>query len=92
MPIKLITAVLVLINIAGFITTALDKYKARKGLWRISERTFFIIAAFGGCPGIYTALLLFRHKTRHLSFMLGIPAIFFMQLALIYYLLNKGVF
>jgi uncharacterized membrane protein YsdA (DUF1294 family) len=92
MPIRLITAVLILINIAGFIIAALDKYKARKGLWRIPERTFFIIAVLGGGPGVYTALILFRHKTRHLSFMVGIPAIFFMQLTLIYYLLTKGVF
>jgi uncharacterized membrane protein YsdA (DUF1294 family) len=84
MPLRIIAALLVLVNIAGFITAAVDKYKARRRLWRIPERTFFIIAALGGCPGVYLGLVLFRHKTRHLSFMLGIPAIFFIQLMLIF--------
>jgi len=81
-----IAAVLVLINLLGFVTVAADKYKARRRLWRIPEKTIFLIALFGGCIGIYTSMLIFRHKTRHWRFMAGIPAIFTAQLIILYFL------
>jgi uncharacterized membrane protein YsdA (DUF1294 family) len=80
--------IFLLINITGFITVAMDKHKARKRHWRIPERTFFLISLVGGAPGVYLGLLLFRHKTRHWYFMLGIPFIFVLQLFLIYFLLQ----
>lgn len=82
---KTIVIYVITINIIGFILAAADKYKARRKLWRIPEKTFFLLAILGGCPGIYSGLLLFRHKTRHLSFMLGIPVIFILQLLGIYF-------
>jgi len=81
-----IIAVLVLLNIIGFIIVGVDKHKARKRMWRIPEKTFFIFSILGGCPGIYLGLLMFRHKTRHWYFMWGIPAIFAVQTAVLYYL------
>jgi len=69
----------------GFIVVGADKKKARKRLWRIPEKTFFFLSLLGACPGVYLGLLLFRHKTRHWYFMWGIPAIFFIQLAALYY-------
>jgi len=71
---------LTVLNLSGFIITAVDKYKAKKKLWRIPEKVFFILAILGACPGIYAGLLLFRHKTRHWYFMIGIPLIFFLQI------------
>ncbi|MDP4094001.1 MAG: DUF1294 domain-containing protein [Bacillota bacterium] len=79
---------LVVLNLTGFITVGVDKRKARKREWRIRERTFFIISLIGGCPGVYSGLLFFRHKTRHWYFMIGIPAIFILQLILLFYFKN----
>ncbi len=50
-----------------------DKYKARKNLWRIRESTLFLVAVLGGSLGIWLGMYAVRHKTRHPSFTLGIP-------------------
>lgn len=85
----LITTVLILINLLGFATVTADKYKARRKLWRIPEKTIFLIALLGGCIGIYSGMLIFRHKTRHWRFMAGIPAIFALQVILLYILIHS---
>lgn len=77
-----ITTLLIVLNIIGFIIVGADKHKAKKGLWRIPEKTFFILSVLGACPGVYAGLVFFRHKTRHWYFMWGIPAIFAMQIVL----------
>lgn len=60
-------------NVAAFILVMLDKRRAKRHEWRISERTFFIWAlAFGGV-GVLLGMRVFRHKTRHWSFTIGIP-------------------
>jgi uncharacterized membrane protein YsdA (DUF1294 family) len=79
---------LIIINIIGFITVAIDKRKAQKHLWRIPEKTLFLIAVLGGCPGVYTGMLVFRHKTKHYRFTLGVPVIFILQVLLVYYLFS----
>lgn len=84
----IITA-LILLNVSGFIIVGIDKYKARKRLWRIPEKTFFLLCLFGSCPGVYVGLLCFRHKTRHWYFMWGIPAIFALQTATSIYIYLK---
>jgi uncharacterized membrane protein YsdA (DUF1294 family) len=63
-----------------------DKKKARKSLWRIPENNLMLIALFGGSAGIYLGLKIFRHKTRHLKFSVGVPVIFILQAALIIWL------
>ena len=55
--------------------TASDKYSARRGLTRVPEKTLFLLAACGGSVAMYVCMKLIRHKTKHLSFMLGLPAI-----------------
>ncbi len=80
-----------IINIIGIIICGIDKYKARRSLWRIPERTFFWLALMGAAPGVYFGFLLFHHKTRHKRFMIGIPVIFIFQvlgLILFYLYLN----
>ena len=89
---KLILLALALINLAGFVTVAADKQKARKKQWRVPEKTFFLLAAIGGCIGVYSSMLIFRHKTRHWYFMTGIPAIFIVQLILVYIAYTNGLF
>jgi len=58
-----------------------DKLKAKKGSWRIPEATLLGFAAAGGSIGAIAGMYLFRHKTRHLKFTLGLPLILVMQLA-----------
>lgn len=79
---------LVIINLAGFIICAIDKNRARNRKWRIPERNIFIAALLGGSIGVYSSLLLFRHKTKHLSFMIGIPVIFAIELGAILYFIK----
>ena len=64
---------LLLINLTGFICFFSDKRRARKRRFRISERTLFLTALLGGGAGCLLAMYLFRHKTRHPRFVIGIP-------------------
>ncbi|QZY57500.1 DUF1294 domain-containing protein [Crassaminicella profunda] len=67
---------LLMINLYGFFITLIDKYKAKKEKWRIRERTFFIIAILGGAAGVMMGMTMFRHKTQHKTFYVGIPIIY----------------
>lgn len=81
---------LLIINLTGFLLSAWDKRQARRGGWRVRERTLFAAALLGGTPGVYLSMLLFRHKTRHLRFMLGLPLILLIQLGLWWLLQHSG--
>ena len=69
------------LNIAGLIFMWSDKRKAIRHAWRIPERTLFLAAIFGGSVGVLAGMYLFRHKTRHMSFVIGIPLIILAQAA-----------
>lgn len=88
-PYLVVLSVFAVINIVGFIVSGVDKYKARRSLWRIPEITFFWLVFMGGAPGVYLGLLLFRHKTKRLKFMVGIPLIFAFQITGLIYLLSR---
>ena len=70
---------LIFVNTAAFAAMGIDKLKAAKGRWRISEKTLFLLAAAGGRIGSILGMFAFRHKTKHLSFRLGLPAILALQ-------------
>lgn len=70
---------LIVMNLAGLISMAVDKQKAKKHEWRISERTLFLIAILGGSLGSFVGMQLFRHKTKHKRFVIGIPLILLAQ-------------
>ena len=72
---KLLLYYLLIINAAGFLLMLVDKWKAKKNRWRVRESTLLLIAALGGSVGSLLGMYLFRHKTRHLKFTLGIPLI-----------------
>lgn len=74
---------LIIINAAGFLLMLADKQKARRGAWRIPEATLIWVAILGGSVGSLLGMYLFRHKTKHLKFTVGIPLILFLQLALV---------
>ena len=82
---KLILLYLLIINAVSFLLMLADKRKAQKNLWRIPERTLFAAALFGGSIGSIAGMYLFRHKTKHWYFVIGMPAILIAQLALIFY-------
>ena len=71
-----------IINLTGFAIMGIDKRKAIKGAYRIPEATLFCVALLGGSLGTTLGMNLFRHKTKHWYFVVGMPLIFFAQLAL----------
>lgn len=83
----MIIGYLVTINAIAFILMLADKYKARKNLWRISESTLLTAAALGGSIGALLGMYTVRHKTKHLKFKLGVPAILLAQIALALWIL-----
>ena len=73
---------LVIINALGFGLMLADKVKAKKNLWRIPEATLLWVAALGGSLGSILGMNVFRHKTKHLKFALGLPGILAAQVVL----------
>lgn len=78
---KLLLLYLLIINAIGFLLMLVDKFKAKKNLWRIPEATLMLAAAIGGSVGSLIGMYLVRHKTKHPKFTLGIPLILAVQLA-----------
>lgn len=72
---------LCIINLAAFFLMASDKRRARKGLWRIPEKTLFLSAVLGGSAGALLGMYIFHHKTRHWYFVIGMPLILILQAA-----------
>ena len=72
---------LIAVNVLAFVLMGLDKCRAKKNAWRIPERTLFLPVIFGGALGGVAGMRLFRHKTRHWTFRLGMPAILILQVA-----------
>lgn len=64
---------LCVINIIAIIVCTVDKIKAQLNKWRISEKTLLAISAIGGALGMYITMLIIRHKTKHKTFMIGLP-------------------
>ena len=86
--INIILGYLLAVNITSFLLFGIDKYKAKKGQWRISEATLLTMAAIGGSIGAWAGMRLWHHKTMHKKFKYGIPVIIIMQIALAVYLLT----
>ena len=86
---KYILLYLLLINAIAFFLMLADKRKAKKNLWRIPEATLMLSAALGGSIGALAGMYTFRHKTKHLKFPLGVPAILIVQIALAVWLLMR---
>ena len=83
----IISCYLIAINIITFFVYGIDKQKAKKGQWRISEFTLLTLAAIGGSIGAWIGMQVWRHKTQHLKFKFGVPAIIFLQLSFTIYLI-----
>lgn len=81
-----LTYYLLAINAVAFIMYGIDKYKAKKAKWRISEATLLLLAVLGGSIGAWMEMKVWHHKTMHKKFKYGIPAILLIQIALMAYL------
>ena len=79
---------LVTFNVIAFALFGIDKYKARHDLWRIPEKTLFLLAILGGSVGAYLGMKFFRHKTLHKRFSIGLPLIFVLQVLLYLFILG----
>ena len=75
MDLRIITIYLVLVNAVAFALMLIDKYKAKKGAWRIPEATLMGAAVLGGSIGAIAGMNLARHKTKHPKFFIGLPVI-----------------
>ncbi len=71
---------LIAINILACLLMALDKSKARRNAYRIPESILFLVALIGGSLGAIAGMFAFRHKTKHLSFVIGLPVILLLHL------------
>lgn len=83
----IISGILLTLNLLTFIIYGIDKFKAKKSKWRIPESTLLLLAVFGGSIGAWLGLQVWRHKTQHKIFYIGIPVIMAVQMALSTYLL-----
>lgn len=78
-----------LINALSFLINCIDKYKAKHSKWRIKESTLWLFGFIGGATGGYIAMKLIRHKTKHKSFMIGMPILMIIQIFLVVYILKN---
>lgn len=82
----IITGYLLSVNIISFVLYGIDKYKAKRGKWRISEATLLTMAVIGGSIGAWTGMKVWHHKTMHKKFTIGVPLVLTLQAALAIYL------
>lgn len=87
----IIIAYLVIMNIIGIAVMGIDKSKAKRGAWRIKEATLFGVSFIGGSIGTLLGMYMFRHKTKHIYFVIGMPLILILHIALAVFLFTKGV-
>ena len=81
--VQYIVLYLLVVNLVGFAAMGIDKFKAKNHAWRIPEATLFFIAIIGGSIGSIAGMRVFHHKTKHKSFVFGMPAILFLQILLV---------
>ena len=75
-------AYLMVANIVGFALMGIDKKRAKRGAWRIPEKTLFLVSALGGSIGTWVGMYFFHHKTKHWYFVVGMPLILLVQIIL----------
>lgn len=79
---SLLLGALLTLNLFTFLLYGVDKWKARRGRWRIPEATLLLLALAGGSLGAWCGMRVWRHKTRHRKFRYGLPLILALQVGL----------
>ena len=74
------------VNVLTFFMYGIDKLKAKRSKWRISEETLLWMAVIGGSIGAWLGIKIWHHKTMHKKFKYGVPAIIILQIAAIVYI------
>lgn len=86
---QLLGLYLLAVNAAAFLVMGLDKRRAKRGKWRISEKALFLPAVLGGALGGVLGMRTFRHKTQHWYFRFGFPLLLVLQVVLLGWLVWK---
>ena len=86
---QLLGLYLLLVNVAAFLVMGLDKRRAKRDKWRISEKALFLPAVLGGALGGVLGMRTFRHKTQHWYFRVGVPLLLVLQVVLLGWLVWK---
>ena len=86
---EVIFGYLLIINIFTFLLYGADKYKARRGEWRIKEAVLLGLAAIGGSPAAWIAMYMFHHKTKKSKFYIGVPVILVVHVLLWFFVLGR---
>lgn len=85
------TDCVIAMNVFTFFLYGYDKRCAKKNKWRISEKTLIFCAAFMGSVGAFLAMKVFRHKTQHKKFVVGVPILFLFNTAVVVLLAINGL-
>ena len=85
----IIVSYLVMMNAVGLAVMGLDKKKAIRNEWRIPEKTLFLVSIIGGSIGTLVGMYLFRHKTKHWYFVVGMPAILIAHIVIGWFVYNN---
>lgn len=86
--VKYIITYLLIINLIGFLAMGIDKFKAKRGYWRIPEGTLIMITALGGGIGTLLGMYIFRHKTKKMKFTIGIPTILIAEIIIAIFIIS----
>lgn len=86
---QLLGLYLLLVNGIGFVLMGVDKRRAKRDQWRISEKTLFLPPLLGGTVGAILGMRVFHHKTKHWYFRYGLPALLVLQVVLAGWLYGK---
>ena len=78
----ILSGYLILINLVTWAGYGLDKWKARRGKWRVPEKTLLLLALAGGSVGALAAMVMFHHKTHKAKFYIGVPLILILECVL----------
>lgn len=86
---KYVIIYILVINLIGFFAMGIDKFKAKKGWWRIPEGTLMMLCLLGGGIGTIAGMYTFRHKTKKMKFTIGMPTILITEIVVIVYFVIK---
>lgn len=89
--IRVLLIALAAVNLLAFILYGIDKFKAKKGAWRIPEASLLLVAFLGGSLGALLGMELFRHKTKHAKFKVLVPLFLILHIVLAVYIVKAGL-
>ena len=87
---KILFGYILVMSIVAFCVCGADKFAAQRQKSRVPEKVLFLLSALGGSVGMYLGMFTFRHKTKHWYFVIGMPAILIVQIALIVWIRSRS--